>query len=119
MVRTRPSIRLRVTHTNLTHHTYKSRIVYSHLYTRFFNVHLITTFLIIIRHNFFLSISTPAWLRVMPLPPCIFEFLSVGKVSASFVQKCAQNFNICAQFLFQILERLVGEGALEKWHFSS
>ncbi len=43
-------------------------------------------------------------------PPHVFEFFSIGKVSASFVQKYAQHFNVCARFPFEILERHVGWG---------
>ncbi len=46
-------------------------------------------------------------------PPPVFEFFSIGKVSASFVQKCAQQFNVCTRFPFEILERNIGGGAGE------
>ncbi len=54
--------------------------------------------------------------RVIPPPLLVFEFLSIGKVSASFVHKCAQHFNVCARFLFEILEHYL-RGA-EKSHVS-
>ncbi len=54
---------------------------------------------------------------ISPAPPVnVFEFFSSGKVSASFVQKCAHYFNVCARFPFEILERHVG-GAGERSRF--
>ncbi len=43
-------------------------------------------------------------------PPHVFEFFSIGKVRDSFVQKCAQQFNVCARFPFEILEHHWGGG---------